>query len=304
MGIQSVVCRVAVVVATCVASFANATTSQRTFVASNGVDTNACSRTQPCRGFAAAMIKTSPGGEVVVLDAAGYGPVVITQSVSIVAPQGVYAGVSVLSGTGISVNAAAIKVRIQGLTINAQAANLHGIDFYDGAELVVENCEISGMLLGITASSASGKLVVRNSVFLDNGYGINTNGPVAVVVDGAAFYSNGSAVNGSGGQINISNSVLARSTFTGVLATAAPYSVQIVVSHCILTGNDTTFAVAAASGLNASIVSDANEISYTNLVFNFGGSGGSEGIYTRTNNTVGYYNFLITGGSLTTLGPI
>ena len=36
----------------------------------------------------------------------------------------------------------------------------------------------------------------------------------------------------------------------------------------------------------------------------FGGSGGSEGIYTRTNNTVGYYNFLITGGSLTTLGPM
>jgi hypothetical protein len=76
----------------------------RTFVASSGKDTHACTRAQPCRGFAAALALTDAGGEIVVLDSAGYGPVTIDKSVSIVAPPGVYAGISVLSGDGITIN--------------------------------------------------------------------------------------------------------------------------------------------------------------------------------------------------------
>ena len=69
---------------------------QRTFVASTGNDLNSCILTAPCRGFAHAITQTNLGGEVIVLDSAGYGPVTITQSVSIIAPAGVYAGVSVI----------------------------------------------------------------------------------------------------------------------------------------------------------------------------------------------------------------
>ncbi|MEO8674060.1 MAG: hypothetical protein ABI569_00675, partial [Casimicrobiaceae bacterium] len=70
-----------------------AATAQRTFVASNGVDNPVCSIASPCRGFAAAVAATSAGGEVIVLDSAGYGTVTISQAVSIIAPAGVYAGV-------------------------------------------------------------------------------------------------------------------------------------------------------------------------------------------------------------------
>ena len=73
---------------------------QRTFVSGSGLDSNACSLAAPCRGFAAALAQTLPGGEVVVLDSAGYGPVTISQAVTLVAPSGVYAGISVFSGAG------------------------------------------------------------------------------------------------------------------------------------------------------------------------------------------------------------
>lgn len=49
--------------------------SQRTFVASNGSEANACSLVAPCRSFTRALTQTSPKGEIVVLDSAGYGPV-------------------------------------------------------------------------------------------------------------------------------------------------------------------------------------------------------------------------------------
>ena len=78
--------------------------SQRAFVASTGNDASCCSLAAPCRGFARAASQTSPSGEVIVLDSAGYGPVTITKSVSIIAPAGNHAGITVFSGDGITVN--------------------------------------------------------------------------------------------------------------------------------------------------------------------------------------------------------
>src|SRR5437870_11556491 len=76
--------------------------AQRTFVsAATGNDANPCTRTAPCRNFAAAIAQTASGGEVVVLDSGGYGTVTINQAVSLIAPSGVYAGITVFSGAGI-----------------------------------------------------------------------------------------------------------------------------------------------------------------------------------------------------------
>jgi hypothetical protein len=67
--------------------------AQRTFVASTGDDATAssnCSLVLPCRSFATALTQTLDGGEIIVVDSAGYAPVVIDRSVSIIAPAGVY----------------------------------------------------------------------------------------------------------------------------------------------------------------------------------------------------------------------
>src|SRR5215471_12301990 len=94
------------------ASLSHAQGVQRTFVSGLGNDSNPCSRTAPCRTFGQAISQTNSGGEVYVLDSAGFGAFAITKPVSIVAPQGVTAGISVFSGDGITINAGASDVII------------------------------------------------------------------------------------------------------------------------------------------------------------------------------------------------
>jgi hypothetical protein len=62
--------------------------ANRTFVSGAGNDANPCSLAAPCRSFARALAQTSPGGEIAVLDTAGYGAVTITQAVSIANEEG------------------------------------------------------------------------------------------------------------------------------------------------------------------------------------------------------------------------
>ena len=148
-----------------------ATTAQRTFVASTGNDTNPCSIAAPCRGFARAITQTSAGGEVIVLDSAGYGPVTVTKSASIIAPAGTYAGISVISGNGVTVNAPGATVVLRGLSINGQGGN-NGIVLQAAARLRVENCVISAMhIAGIShmATAPDAELIVLDTIVRDNG---------------------------------------------------------------------------------------------------------------------------------------
>jgi len=55
----------------------------RVFVSGVGSDSNPCSRTAPCRTFQKGHDTVAAGGEVVALDPAGYGAVIITKSVTI-----------------------------------------------------------------------------------------------------------------------------------------------------------------------------------------------------------------------------
>jgi len=181
------------------ASFVLATTdagatAQRTFVASNGNDANtafSCSIVKPCRGFAAAIGVTAAGGEVIVLDSAGYGPVTITKSVSIIAPPGVYAGVTVFSGNGITVNAPGATVALRGLSIIGQGGT-NGVDYSGvsspGGALLIDNCEIRGMSgVGIQVTNNSGfhrlSVLVKHSIVHDNASAFKLVGDLCDVSD-------------------------------------------------------------------------------------------------------------------------
>ena len=119
-------------------ALASAEAAQRTFVASTGNDANPCSLAQPCRGFAAALNQTDVGGEIVVIDSAGYGVFTTDRSVSVIAPPGVHAGVSVFSpSNGITVDGPGAKVVLRGLSINGQGGAI-GIWMRNGTELHVE----------------------------------------------------------------------------------------------------------------------------------------------------------------------
>src|SRR5688572_2257801 len=81
---------------------ANAQAS-RTWVSGVGDDVNPCSRTAPCKTFAGAISKTARDGEIDALDAAGFGVVTITKSITIGGPKG-YGNVGAPFVTGITIN--------------------------------------------------------------------------------------------------------------------------------------------------------------------------------------------------------
>src|ERR1022692_2980696 len=146
--------------------------AQRVFVAAQGSDTNPCTFAQPCRSFQQAHNTVAANGEIDVLDPAGYGSLTITKAISI---QGHgFSGISVASGTGITINGAATdEVNLNGLIIDGENIGSTGIRFNNGLFLTVENCVIRHVTGdGIDLfSSASSNLFVSNTLVADNGAG-------------------------------------------------------------------------------------------------------------------------------------
>jgi len=163
-----------------------AATAQRTFVASYGLTATTafnCSITKPCRAFSEGTGVTNSGGEVIVLDSAGYGPTRITKSVSIIAPAGVHAGISVFAGAnGIDIPGAGIKVVLRGVSRSGQGGG-HGIYVSGSNELAIERCDIGGMKSnGIFLDGVSGTVQIRDTVVHDNA----ANGVMSRMAEGPA----------------------------------------------------------------------------------------------------------------------
>ena len=229
--------------------------AQRTFVLSTGVDTNPCSIAAPCRSFATALTHTDSGGEITVLDSAGYGPVTVAQSVSIIAPPGVYAGISVFpSLDGIDVDAAGIKVMLKGLTINGQGGNV-GISFLQGSRLAIEGCTISGMTgNGVTASAANSVVTIADTVARGNGnYGILIIGDLqaSVVRSRAEVNGNAGFAFADGATVSVVESVAANNASLGVhvLTNPAGATTKVTMDRFEASGSVTgVLANAVSSG--------------------------------------------------------
>lgn len=141
----------------------------RTWVSSTGVDTDPCTRELPCRTFAPAVTAVATGGEVVVLDSAGYSPVTINKSVSLISPPGIHAAIAPTSGHAITVNGPSIIVVLRGLYLNGQGGG-NGISFPNGAALYLENMVISGFIgHGLDAFAPGSGVTVFNTIARRNG---------------------------------------------------------------------------------------------------------------------------------------
>lgn len=148
--------------------------SVRTFVASSGSDTNPCTRQLPCRNFAAAITAVSPEGEVVALDSAGYGPVAINKSVSLVAPPAVHAAIVPTSGSAITISASSIFVLIRGLTLSGLGAAV-GVDVPAtsvDSSASIEDMNINNFVTaGVRWSGPNGDAHLRDLNLRQNGTG-------------------------------------------------------------------------------------------------------------------------------------
>jgi parallel beta helix pectate lyase-like protein len=218
----------------------NAMAQQRTFVSSTGVDTNPCNRTSPCRTFNAAVAVTVSGGEVIALDSAGYGPASVTQSVSLIAPAGVYAGITVTSGTGILVDAPDIIVTIRGLNVNGLGGTV-GIWSQVSAQLHVENCVVSGFSsaqgYGITASGSGSTTTVRDCEVRNNHIGIGQGSGMTTSIDHTRMDNNDRGTHIIDGRATIRDSVFFGG-MDGLLVTAASINPEVAVENCLFTELD------------------------------------------------------------------
>lgn len=251
-------------------------TSQRSFVASDGVDTNPCSLTQPCRSFSAALVQTNAGGEIVVVDSAGYGPVTINKAVSIVAPPGVYAGVSVLSGDGVVVNAGPSEdVVLRGLTVNAQGGD-NGLVFNSGSTLYVENCTIRGFNGPSNSNirfgpSGASRLSIKDSFIRGGTTGVlvaNATTGAAVTIDNVRIEGNtiGLSAGNFSGALTLRNSVFVDNLGHAIsLQTGAGQSLDATVDNVMVSNNagngvDARGAAITVAMSNSTIVRNATGV--------------------------------------------
>jgi hypothetical protein len=144
--------------------------SSRVFVSGAGADSGTCGvRSTPCRRFAQALANVTAGGEIIVIDAADYGSLVIGKSVSVVND-----GAGEAAVDGVTVNVAATdSVFLRGLTVNGfGASRAGGVVLVAGGRITIANCVIrnfngSGVKIVPTAAmtfSISDTIVQDNTV--------------------------------------------------------------------------------------------------------------------------------------------
>jgi hypothetical protein len=198
---------------------AHAATSSRTWVSASGSDSNACTRAAPCQTFTGALAKTTAGGEIDVIGPGDYGPVTITQAVTIRAV-GKPAGILVTSGDAISINAGSLDaVNLIGLDLASLSADV-GISIVGAARVHIVKCKIRGFGIGIDVlpSAASTVVLATDTVLEQNNLGVvvaPTTVAAKVVIDHAAWVGEGLGI-GVGLEVDTAtgSSVVNNSTIT------------------------------------------------------------------------------------------
>jgi hypothetical protein len=279
---------------------------QRTFVSGLGNDINPCTRIAPCRTLGQALMGTSAGGEVIVLDSAGYGPVAITHAVSIIAPPGVYAGISVFSGDGIDISAGASDtIVLRGLALNNQGSSGSGIVFNTGGTLHVENCVASGFSTSQSAGlffGGPGTLEVKDSTFRGNFFGINvqpSSGTASAAIDGVRLESNMNIalLVRDGSKVTLSNSVASDNLAVGLIAQSQTgASAELTIESCVATHHGGAAVAAQSLSTGVATVRISNSI-VTDNGAGLNNAGSPAVLVSRTNNTV-------EGNGMDTIGTI
>jgi hypothetical protein len=224
----------------------------RTWVSGTGDDMNPCSRSAPCKTFAAAIAVTDTNGEIDCVDSGGYGTLTITKSITIDCT-GTLGSIlsSGVNGITISLNTTPdplASVVLRGLSLNGTAAGgqsgLKGVSILSAAVVTLEDMVIMNHAQqGVADARATpGKLFIRNSVIRNNGgVGIAaaamSGGSNAISIENTHSISNlyGLAA-GNGNQIKITRSVFSGNSVAGIEADGGA---QVGVEHCTVNFNGT-----------------------------------------------------------------
>jgi hypothetical protein len=249
---------------------AQAQTASRAWVSGKGTDAAGCGAvTAPCRTPQYAFTNiVAAGGEIDILDPAGYGDITITHAISIFNDGVGTAGMlAPPGGTAITINAGSSDaIQLRGLTIEGSGTGYNGIVFNSGASLTVTNCVAqnfvyvtanTGMGILIQPSAGSTSFVVSNTIVSNNAnVGIyyivppggtpSTNGIIDHVV--ATNNVAGIRVTTVGASVTtlaISNSI-ASNNFDGIQLNATSGSLTVSIDNTSVNGN-TNYGIQAGS---------------------------------------------------------
>jgi hypothetical protein len=226
--------------------------NNRSFISGTGSDANACTFASPCRNAQRAHDMTNYGGEINVLDPAGYGSLTITKAISI---QGHGWGELVGAGgaTAITINAGATdSINLRGLVIEGFGTGQTAIVFNTGRSLNIQDCVIRHFsLFGINFQpSVASQLNVSNTIVSDMSTAGNASiniapsGSVSVSaalnrveldrgVDGIVVLSSGGSVN-----VTIADSFITHfSANRGIRVQSSSGTAHVMVRNCTITNN-------------------------------------------------------------------
>jgi collagen type VII alpha len=290
---------------------ASATTYQETYVAANGSDSNNChTSATPCADFATAIAATSSGGEVDVLTSGSYGPMTITEPITIYA-SGVTAAVDFTGdGEGVYIDlpdTTAGPVVLDGLDIDGGGTGSDGV-FYAlstagtlPAGLVINNCNIYGFEdIGVGdgdegATAASNAITINNSTINGGELGVRTfqngttptqnpAGPDEVnldndIVEGASVA--GVFTRDVGGTLEIDNTAIENNVGSGAVGVEADTYVKSITLDADTIDNNTTGTL-FYTGTPTQLVIDNTEVD--NNAMDGMENGGSTANTTLTND--------------------
>ncbi|MGH6834198.1 MAG: right-handed parallel beta-helix repeat-containing protein [Methylocella sp.] len=254
--------------------------ANRTFVSGKGTDAGACAYVAPCRSFAFALTQTNSGGEIDVLDPAGYGTVTITKAISIVNDGVGLAAIAAPSGNAITINAGAgNSVHLRGLTIDGFGSGSNGIVFATGGNLAIENCVVRGFTGAGINIRPTGSAVVTG-VFSN----VTTNNNLEGIFVSGLFTTGGSV------NVTIVDSEASNNADNGVEAISAPgaAATAVMVRNSVASYNGVGLSVGVTGILRiAHSVVTGNNSGLNMFVGSIINSYGDNDIDGNTNNNTG-----------------
>lgn len=200
----------------------------RTFVSNHGSDNGNCGPAAPCRSFQHAHDQTNDGGEVTVLDPAGYGSLAITKSISIV-------------NDGVGEAGITTPTAVDGITINGGVVNLRGLTLVGGGVGVN----------GITVNAFNPSLNIQNCVIRGFSRGID-------------FTPTGAADNHAA-TLNVSDTIVSNNSGVGIrVLPSGGGQVRVFFERTQAIGNQTGFDIDGSSGTGNLAVTAANSLASEN----------------------------------------
>jgi hypothetical protein len=233
----------------------------RVFVSKAGADVGACSFSAPCQSLDYALNGVEPGGEITILDSAGYSPITITKGVTITAPPGVEPGIAApAGGTAITITAGPQDVvSLRGLTLEGAGVAYNGIVFNSGASLTVTDCVVKDFVYNNSGDTGNGiriqpsssvNFVITNTTATHNGnVGIsyeptsgsfNANGVIDHVVADSNFHGIDlitTLATGGTTVVTISNTIASNNSCCGIFTSNGPGALKVSIDSVSVSGN-------------------------------------------------------------------